>query len=521
MRQKAEPEHESLKNALTEMPADQLALPHLLIHPADHVVVLLEDSADGIPAGHKIARQKIKCGETIFKYGSPIGHAIRDIAPGEWVHSHNLATSLSANWQPEPITEQQEQDAQVIPAKSDAMPADDEPDVFFGYRRADGQVGIRNEIWILPTVGCVNVTAEKLTAFGQAQIDAGYWPGIDGVQALTHPFGCSQLGDDHEQTVRLLASLVHHPNAAAVLVVSLGCENNQVESFQKAIGTYDDERVAFMIVQEVAEELAHGQMLMAKLAEQAGRDRRTACPLADLVIGLKCGGSDALSGITANPLLGLLTDRVIANGGSALLTEIPEFFGAEQVLLERTPDRAARQAFIQLIDDFRHYYEAHGVPVYENPSPGNKAGGITTLEEKSLGCIQKAGTQPVTAIVRYGCRRHERGLSIVEGPGNDLVAITALAAAGAQLILFTTGRGNPLGSPVPTLKIASNSELANKKPHWIDFDAGPALSGQAAFQVLCRELLNLVCRTASGQYQARNETSGYRSIAIFKNGVTL
>jgi altronate hydrolase len=504
-----------------EMPADQLSLPHLLIHPADHVVVLLEDSAAGIPAGHKMARRKIKCGETILKYGSPIGHAIRDIAPGEWVHSHNLATSLSADWQPGLLTGHTDADVPVTPANTDTVPAGDAPGSFYGYRRADGQVGIRNEIWILPTVGCVNVTAEKLAAYGQEQINAGHWPGIEGVQALTHPYGCSQLGDDHEQTVRLLASLVHHPNAAAVLVVSLGCENNQVASFQEALGSYDDTRIAFMIVQEVADELAHGQMLMAKLAEQASCDRRTACPLADLVIGLKCGGSDALSGITANPLLGRLTDQVIASGGSALLTEIPEFFGAEQVLLARTPDMDARQAFIELIDDFRHYYEVHGVPVYENPSPGNKAGGITTLEEKSLGCIQKAGTQPVTAIVRYGCRRQERGLSIVEGPGNDLVAITALAAAGAQLILFTTGRGNPLGSPVPTLKIASNSELATKKPHWIDFDAGPALAGQAAFQTLCRELLGLVCQTASGQYQACNEIGGYRSIAIFKNGVTL
>lgn len=519
--QQTEPDHESQKDASPALPADLLNTPQLLIHPADHVAVLLADSVTGVPAGHKIARVRIGCGETICKYGSPIGHAIRDIEPGEWVHSHNLATGLSAAWQPDPLNGLADPAVPVTASMSETTAVDAGADVFFGYRRPDGQVGIRNEIWILPTVGCVNVTAEKLASFGQAQIDVGTWPGVDGVLALTHPFGCSQLGDDHEQTVRLLASLVHHPNAAAVLVVSLGCENNQSESFRQAIGTFDEARVAFMIVQEVADELAHGQMLLARLAQEAGQDCRTACPLADLVIGLKCGGSDALSGITANPLLGRLTDQVISCGGSALLTEIPEFFGAEQVLLERTTDKAARQAFIDLIDDFRRYYEAHGVPVYENPSPGNKAGGITTLEEKSLGCIQKAGTQPIADIVRYGCRLHKHGLSIVDGPGNDLVAITALAAAGAQLILFTTGRGNPLGSPVPTLKIASNSNLANKKPHWIDFDAGPALAGQAALQTLCQALLKLVCQTASGQYRARNETEGYRSIAIFKNGVTL
>ena len=484
----------------------------ILIHPSDDVVVVLVETANGIPPGHKMARRRIQAGQAVIKYGSPIGLASQDIEPGEWVHTHNLATALTEHWQPAASPQQPDQECRQQPASTAA---------FAGYRRPDGQVGIRNDIWILPTVGCVNKTAEKLAAFGQGQVDSGRWCGIDAVQALTHPLGCSQLGDDHKRTVQILASLARHPNAAAVLVISLGCENNQLDAFHAVLGDVDPKRMAFLIVQETADEIAAGQAILEQLAVLASQEKRTPCPLTDLVIGLKCGGSDAWSGITANPLLGRLTDRILAGGGSALLTEIPEFFGAEQVLLQRTAESAARKAFIDLINDVRNDYARHGVPVYENPSPGNKAGGITTLEEKSLGCIQKAGNRPVTEIVRYGMRRTRPGLAVVEGPGNDMIAITALAAAGSQLILFTTGRGNPLGGPVPTLKISSNTALARKKPHWIDFDAGPALEGETMCCSLDDALLDLVLRTASGLWLARNETAGYREIALFKNGVTL
>ncbi|MDD4138688.1 MAG: altronate dehydratase family protein [Eubacteriales bacterium] len=484
----------------------------LRIHPADHVAVVLNEGF-GVPPGHKVALTALKAGQRIVKYGWPIGVASEPIEAGAWVHTHNLSSGLTGDFSdPAPIPSPDLKPEDVLPASGLA---------FSGYRRPDGRVGTRNELWVIPTVGCVNQLAAHLAEYGKSQIASGRWTGLDGIQAWTHPYGCSQLGDDHVNTVRLLSALAVHPNAGAVLVVGLGCENNQVDDLRAQLGGFDASRIRFMVAQEEQDEEERGRAILDELARFAGRDVRVSCPLADLVVGLKCGGSDAYSGLTANPLLGRFTDRLVRQGGSALLTEIPECFGAEQVLLARTPDPKVRQDFIRLIRDFRQYYTCQGFPVGENPSPGNKAGGITTLEEKSLGCVQKAGQAPLVSVIRYGERQRTRGLTLLEAPGNDLVAVTALAAAGAQLILFTTGRGNPLGGPVPTLKIASNSHLARQKPHWIDLDAGPALSGDGAWEALDAQLLDLVVRTASGTSPTCSERAGYREIAIFKNGVTL
>ena len=481
----------------------------LRIHPTDDVAVAVEAIQKGetalgvtaredIPAGHKLALRPIQACETVLKYGMPIGHATRPIAAGEWVHSHNLATSLTGE-----LTYRYEPSS--IPALA---PFEGQ---FMGYLRADGRVGARNELWIIPTVGCVNGAAQKLAERARTEL------GVPAC-ALTHPYGCSQLGEDYENTQKLLCALVRHPNAGGVLVLGLGCENNHLGVFRKALGEVDPARVRFLNAQDVPDEVEAGMAALRKLAEIMRHDERTPQPLNRLVLGLKCGGSDGYSGLTANPLLGALCDGVCAAGGSALLTEVPEMFGAETLLMARCVSEQVFEDTVNLINGFKRYFEAHGQPVYENPSPGNKAGGITTLEEKSLGCTQKGGLGPVCDVLAYAQVHRTRGLSLVYGPGNDICACTALAAAGAQLILFTTGRGTPLGSPVPVLKVATNHALAAKKQGWIDFDAESVLEEPMA--QVAQRLLRLTLETASGR-ETCSERKGYRDLAIFKDGVTL
>ena len=455
----------------------------MIINPIDNVEVNLEN-------GHKYALRDIACGENIIKYGNPIGHATRDIKCGEHVHTHNLETNLSDVIEYEYAPELKEHSE-----KSDKT--------FMGYAREWGGVGVRNEIWIINTVGCVNKIAKKIAD-------------ITGAFAFEHPFGCSQLGDDQALTQKILAGMVRHPNAAGILVLGLGCENNNIEVFKRVIGEYDPERVRFLNCQDVTDEVECGVKIVRELQERAKKYERTPQPISKLIVGLKCGGSDGYSGISANPLVGRLTDKLTALGGSCVLTEVPEMFGAEHLLMKRSADRAVFDKTVALINNFKEYYKAHGQVVYENPSPGNKEGGITTLEEKSLGCVQKGGSATVTDVLDYGDFVNKSGLSLLNGPGNDIVAITNLMAAGAHIILFTTGRGTPLGAPVPTVKISTNKQLAEKKCGWIDFDASPTLSGEP----LTDELLEYIIGVAGGE-QTKNEINGYREISIFKDGVTL
>jgi altronate hydrolase len=452
-----------------------------------------------IPAGHKMALQVIPKGQNVLKYGMPIGRASEDIPRGAWVHTHNLKTNLDSTleyeYHPSP--------------RREAAPFDG---TFMGYRRADGSVGIRNELWILPTVGCVNGIAEALARKAYELFDVP-------VHAFPHPYGCSQLGEDHQNTQKILARLTCHPNAGGVLVVGLGCENNHIQAFREALGPVDETRVRFLNAQDAPDEIEAGMTLIREIAEAMKSDMRTEQPLSKLALGLKCGGSDGFSGVTANPLVGAVADGLSAAGGSALLTEVPEMFGAETILMDRCESEHVFRKTVDLINGFKRYFESCGQPVYENPSPGNKAGGITTLEEKSLGCTQKGGTGPVRDVLDYGEARRRSGLTLVAGPGNDLVSATALAAAGAQLILFTTGRGTPLGAPVPTLKIASNASLAGRKGNWIDFDASPLLEGVLMGE-MARSLTQMILDAASGA-PLKNEKNGERQIAIFKSGVTL
>jgi altronate hydrolase len=469
----------------------------------DGVFVTLRED---IPSGHKFALMPIVEGAVVLRYGFPFGQATSVIASGEHVHSHNVRTALGVGGDYR-FGAEEALDKALVSLST-------EPRTFDGYRRTDGAVGTRNEIWIIPTVGCVGRTAERLATMASARLPEG----IDGVLALSHPYGCSQLGDDLDGTRRILAALACHPNAGGVLLIGLGCESNQLSSLFALIPEERRARVRTIGAQASADEIEDGLAAIADLAEIAGQDRREPVPLSALRLGVKCGGSDGLSGLTANPLIGRMADSVGEAGGSVVLTEIPEIFGAEQLLMDRCADRETFDALVGLVHRFKQYFVDHGEPVSENPSPGNIAGGITTLEEKSLGAVQKGGHVPVTDVIPYAGRASRNGLTVLEAPGNDAVSITALAAAGATLTLFSTGRGTPLGSPVPTLKIASNSALAKAKPGWIDFDAGSVLD--RGMDVVAQELLDLVIATASGT-QSRNERNGERSIAIWKSGVTL
>ena len=456
----------------------------MLINKLDNVDVNLED-------GHKYAARDIKCGEDIIKYGNPIGHATADIKKGEHVHTHNVKTNLSGNLE------------YTYDPKFYDIPAEEQGRTFMGYVRDNGEVGIRNEIWIVNTVGCVNKVAEKLAS-------------LTGARQFPHPFGCSQLGDDQSITQKILRGMVNHPNAAGVLVLGLGCENNNIEVFKGVLGEYDPARVKFLNTQDADDDIAAGVALINELKEYAAKFERTPVPVSKLRLGLKCGGSDGYSGITANPLVGRLSDKVIAMGGSCVLTEVPEMFGAEHLLMQRCESREVFDKTVSLINDFKDYYARHNQVIYENPSPGNKKGGITTLEEKSLGCVQKGGLSKVVDVLDYGDVLSKNGLSLLNGPGNDIVAITNLMAAGVHIILFTTGRGTPVGAPVPTVKIATNHSLAERKRSWIDFDASPTLTGDP----LTDELFEYVISVAEGK-ETQNEINDYREISIFKDGVTL
>jgi altronate hydrolase len=460
-----------------------------------------------VPPGHKIALAALAPDQQIIKYGVPVGLATAPITPGDWVHSHNLHTALSGllDYRYEPVSRP------ARPAQRGGLPT------FMGYRRRDGRVGTRNELWVLNTVGCVNHAAERIAK----QAAERYAGRIDGIYAFGHPYGCSQLGDDLKNTQRVLAGLLRHPNAGGVLILGLGCENNQLSELMALAGDVDRDRIAFFNTQDVIDELEEGTGAVAKLIERVSTDRRTECPVTDLVLGHKCGGSDGFSGITANALLGRVADRLTDLGGSVLLTEVPEMFGAEQQLMNRAVSEPVFRDIVGMINDFKQYFLRHDQPVYENPSPGNKAGGLTTLEEKSLGAIQKGGRAPVSRVLRYGEALREHGLALLESPGNDGVSSTAMVVSGATLLLFTTGRGTPLGFPVPTIKVSSNSEIAAKKPHWIDFNAGVLLDGTKTMPELEDDLFALILAIASGEQLANNEKNGYREIAMWKEGVTL
>ena len=491
----------------------------LKINPADSVVVCLQPKKKGdiieidglkvvvsqdTPAGHKVLIKDAPKGTDIIKYGYPIGHAKEDLKAGDWVNENNLKTNLSGTleYTYNPVNQE--------------LGIKNEKRTFKGYIRKNGDVGVRNEIWIVPTVGCVNGIAERLVDALKKETGE---EGIDAIHAWHHNFGCSQLSGDHENTRKVLRDICLHPNAGAVLVLSLGCENNQPDDFMKMLGDYDKDRIKLLITQKVDDEMEAGMEILRELYDIARQDNRTEVPVSKLRVGLKCGGSDGFSGITANPLVGEFSDWLVAQGGTSVLTEVPEMFGAETILMNRCRTEDLFNQTVSMINNFKEYFLSHGEPVGENPSPGNKAGGISTLEDKALGCTQKCGKAPVSGVMEYGDRLEHDGLNLLSAPGNDLVATTALASCGCHLVLFTTGRGTPFGTFVPTMKIATNPYLASHKKNWIDFSAGQLVEGRT-MQELVPEFIDKVLAVASGEL-AKNEENGYREISIFKNGVTL
>ena len=513
---------------------------YIHIHPLDNVAVALEDlkkgdlisvtakapaeiqsseAPAGLPSaapspsillredvarGHKIALTDIAAGQPVIKYGCVIARARTDIPAGSWVHTHNAETELSEN-----TAYHYDHKVYELPEVAGKT--------FRGYRRADGRGGIRNELWIVPLVGCVNGIAKELAEANQEMI-AG--TSVDGLYYFQHPYGCSQMGEDLATTAKLLAALVHHPNAGGVLVLSLGCENLQPEMFREVLGSYDPDRVKFLVCQEEEDEAVKGAQLLRELTDYASHFHREELPASELVVGMKCGGSDGLSGITANPAVGRFSDRLIALGGSTVLTEVPEMFGAENILFSRCENEAVYSKAVDMVNAFKKYFTDHGQVVYENPSPGNKKGGITTLEDKSCGCVQKGGSAQIVDVLSYAEPVTRKGLNLLSGPGNDLVSATDLTAAGAHLILFTTGRGTPFGAPAPTVKIATNSQLAAHKKNWIDFNAGTVAEGKETLDEAGDRLLDYVLSVASGE-ETLSEQHGCREIAIFKDGVTL
>ncbi len=460
---------------------------------------------ESISKGHKVALGDIEKGENIIKYGMPIGHATTSIKKGEWIHTHNIKTNLKDlnNYIYAPEFEDRD-----LNLKKRAVEV---------YRRKNGDVGIRNELWIVPTVGCVNGIAQLIKKEFLNQIGNSE---IDNINVLTHNYGCSQLGEDHINTRVILQNTVKHPNAGGVLVLGLGCENNQVDEFEKTLGEYDQERVKFLIAQDVEDEIEAGKKILLELYESMLKDRREKGYLSEINFGLECGGSDGLSGITANPMLGEFSDYIISQGGTTVLTEVPEMFGAETLLMRRCKNEDIFNRCVSLINDFKEYFIKNNQEIYENPSPGNKKGGITTLEDKSLGCTQKSGISKVVDVLRYGEILKEKGLNLLSAPGNDLIATTALAAAKCHMVLFTTGRGNPYGGYVPTVKISTNTELYNKKRKWIDFDAGRLVSENISMELLGDEFVEFIIEVIDGK-KVNNELNRFQEIAIFKSGVTL
>lgn len=490
------------------------------INPADSVVVCLKALSKGdfinvdgrnievqedVPAGHKVLIKDTPKDGNVIKYGYPIGHVILDMKAGQWINENNLKTNLAGtlsyqyNFTDEKINVRKEEKS------------------FNGYVRSNGEVGIRNEIWIVPTVGCVNGIAEKLAENLKQETQC---EGIDAIHAWHHNYGCSQLSEDHENTRKILRDIVMHPNAGAVLVLGLGCENNQPDKFEQLLGDYDKNRIKFIVTQKiVGDEIEEGMKILRNLYAIAKNDKREKCSLNKLRVGLKCGGSDGFSGITANPLVGEFSDYLVAQGGTSILTEVPEMFGAETILMNRCKTRDLFDKTVKMVNDFKEYFLSHGEPVGENPSPGNKAGGISTLEDKALGCTQKCGRALVSGVLDYGERITTDGLNLLSAPGNDLVAATALASAGCQIVLFTTGRGTPFGTFIPTMKISTNSTLYNHKPQWIDFNAGELTEGKSMEELLPL-FIDKIVSIANGE-KVRNEINGYSEISIFKNGVTL
>lgn len=484
----------------------------LRLHPKDNVALALRPlpsgarvsvegislfTRDPIPYGHKVALVSIPKGGRIIKYGYPIGRAVRSISPGEHVHVHNTESGRAHGDTARPVIREE---SSLIPR----FPQD----TFLGFRRQDGRVGVRNHVLVMASVHCVNGGVERI---GRE---------VPGVVALPHIYGCSQLGEDLAQTRRVLEGYVSHPNVGATLIVGLGCE--ALPTRELVDGLRDrGYRVELLLLQEIGGSRAavrKGKELAAELLGEVGKLRPEPVPLSELVVGVECGGSDAWSGVTANPAVGAIADALVAHGGTVILSEVTEFIGAEHILAARAISPEVGKAILRAVARREGVAVEMGVDLRgAQPSPGNMEGGLTTIEEKSLGAIVKGGTTPVREFLGYGERPSARGLVVMDTSGNDLESVTGMVAGGAQVVLFTTGRGTPVGNPiVPVIKISSNTPLYERMRDDLDFDAGSILRGEPPTSVAAR-LAALLLEVAGGR-PTQAEVWGHREFAIEPRG---
>lgn len=464
---------------------------------------------DDIPNAHKIALKDFETGEAVRKYDNIIGYASKPIKKGEWIHSHNEVTGLGKSkeytYDFNPIS--------IFPGESDKT--------FMGYDRADGGAGIRNHLAIISTVFCANGPLRKLARMAEAKYPAT--ENFDGIIAFDQEFGCSQTGKDLVTTCKIIAGIAKNANFGGVLLVSNGCEMAIPSVLEQYMGDYDKKRIRTLTLQEVEDEFTAGMELIDEIMEEMKDDKRTPININRLHIAMNCGGSDGYSGITANTLLGTLCDTLVKEGAIMNMTEVPEMMGAEHILMNRAADKSIFDDIVKMMYDYDAYFARYGEKAADNPTQGNKAGGLTTLEEKSLGCIQKGGHCAVMEVLEYGERATKNGFVLVSGPGNDLAGVSGQIAAGAVLTIFTTGRGTPCGFAGPTFRLASNTALATRKSNWIDYDAGRLLTAKTPEEVeaLNKELYDAIMATVNGQYRTRTEENGYYILGALKDGVTL
>ncbi len=468
-------------------------------------VIALQES---IPMGHKAALCGIPRGGSVYKYAQVIGRARRPIECGEWVHVHNLELAHGQG------TLEYAVESPRPPELPDGLPR-----MFLGYRRGDGRVGTRNHVVVVPTSNCSSHVCERIAEEVRKEAEDG----VDGVFAVPHTDGCAQhTGPDIEQLERTLKGIIAHPNVCAALVVALGCEVNSLTRYcGPGMETIYGKPAAALEIQAsggTVKAVAAGVAKVHSLVEAAASCPRTEEPVGHLTIGLNCGGSDAFSGISANPALGYASDLLVGAGGTVVLAETPEIYGAEQVLTRRAADIKTGKELVRIIERYCEYAARFGATMDSNPAPGNLRGGITNIVEKSLGAVMKGGTTTLNGVIDYAERIAGKGLIVMDTPGYDPVSITGLAAGGCNLIAFTTGRGSGIGFPiVPVLKIASNSRIFRLMADNMDVNAGDILDGNSDIREKGIEIYRQIVRAASGE-RTRSEILGHREFAPWRIG---
>ena len=488
-----------------------MSLPAVRLHPSDNIVVarirlpqgevIASENvtlAEPIGAGHKIATVAIRKGDLVRKYGQVIGAATADIAPGALVHTHNMALSELRGEAIAPLRRNVPE-----PARS-----------FMGYRRANGKTGVRNYIAVLTSVNCSATVARHIAEAAERSGLLDAYPNVDGIVPITHASGCGMdmAGEGYDILRRTLWGTAANPNFGAVLLVGLGCEAVQIAKFKSDYGMSDGGLFQSFTIQEIGgtrRAIEQGLEHLKAMLPVVNANTRSEVPASELVLGLQCGGSDGWSGITSNPALGNASDRLVALGGTVILSETPEIYGAEHLLYARAKDQAVSDRLRARMEWWEHYTAIHGGEMNNNPSPGNKAGGLTTILEKSLGAVAKSGTSTMNDVIEYAKPLNTRGFVFMDSPGFDPVSATGQVASGATMIAFTTGRGSAYGcKPSPSIKLSSNTDIYNRMKDDIDIDCGTIATGDSTIEDKGKEILDLLLAVASGK-KSKSEELGY------------